>query len=108
VTPDPDSLLYNMYSSKVPPTWMSAEHLKDAKVDELLEAGRTETDQGKRETIYKELNKTLRDLAPAINAYEFTGVYVARDAVAIPKLEDKSKQTLDNFNLVFREMSITE
>jgi len=108
VTPDPDSLLYNMYSSKVPPTWMSAEHLKDAKVDELLEAGRTETDQAKRETIYKELNKTLRDLAPAINAYEFTGVYVARDAVAIPKLEDKSKQTLDNFNLVFREMSITE
>ncbi|MCX5479920.1 ABC transporter substrate-binding protein [Kaistia geumhonensis] len=108
VTPDPDSLLYNMYSSKVPPTWMSAEHLKDAKVDELLEAGRTETDPAKREAIYKELNKTLRDLAPAINAYEFTGVYTARDVVALPKLEDKSKQTLDNFNLLFREMSITE
>lgn len=108
VTPDPDSLLYNMYSSKVPPTWMSAEHLKDAKVDELLEAGRTETDPAKREAIYTELNKTLRDLAPAINAYEFTGVMVVRDPVAVPKLEDKSKQTLDNFNLVFRDISIAE
>ena len=108
VTPDPDSLLYNMYSSKVPPTWMSAEHLKDAKVDALLEAGRNEPDQAKREAIYKELNATLRDLAPAINAYEFTGVYVVRDAVDVPKLEDKSKQTLDNFNLIFREMSVKD
>ncbi|OQP85041.1 twin-arginine translocation pathway signal protein [Rhizobium rhizosphaerae] len=108
VTPDPDSLLYNMYSSKVPPTWMSAEHLKDDKVDALLEAGRTETDPAKRDVIYKELNKTLRDLAPAINAYEFTGVYTVRSAITVPKLEDKSKQTLDNFNLVFRDISVAE
>lgn len=107
-TPDPDSLLYNMYSSKVPPTWMSAEHLKDAKVDELLEAGRSETDPAKREAIYKELNTVLRDLAPTIFAYEFTGVYVARTAVAIPSFEDPSKLTLDNFNLLFREMSVKE
>src|SRR5262249_34524811 len=44
LTPDPDSLLYNMYSSKVPATWMSAEHLSDAKVDELLDKGRSESD----------------------------------------------------------------
>ncbi len=108
VTPDPDSLLYNMYSSKVPPTWMSAEHLKDAKVDELLEAGRSEPDQAKRAAIYTELNSVLRDLAPAINAYEFTGVYTVRDAITVPKLEDKSKQTLDNFNLVFRNIAVAE
>ncbi|PIP00135.1 ABC transporter substrate-binding protein [Pleomorphomonas carboxyditropha] len=108
VAPDPDSLLYNMYSSKVPPTWMSAEHLKDDKVDELLEAGRSEADPAKREAIYKELNVRLRDLAPTIYAYEFTGVFVARDAVAVPTLEDPAQRTLDNFNLVFRTMSVAD
>jgi peptide/nickel transport system substrate-binding protein len=107
-TPDPDSLLYNTYSSKVPPTWMSAEHLKDDKVDALLEAGRSESDPAKRETIYKELNKRLRDLAPTIFAYEFQGVYVARDAVKVPDLSDASRRTLDNFNVVFRNISVNE
>lgn len=107
-TPDPDSLLYNTFSSTAPPTWMSAEHLKDAKVDELLEAGRSETDPAKREAIYKELNVVLRDLAPAINAYEFTGTYVVRDTIDVPMLEDTSKRTLDNFNIVFRDISIID
>lgn len=108
VTPDPDSLLYNMYSSKVPPTWMSAEHLKDDKVDELLEAGRSETDPAKREDIYKQLNLRLRELAPTIYAYEFEGVFAARDAVKVPDLADPARRTLDNFNLVFRNISVSE
>ncbi|MEF2071986.1 ABC transporter substrate-binding protein [Consotaella aegiceratis] len=108
LTPDPDSLLYNMYSSKVPATWMSAEHLKDDKVDELLEAGRAESDDTKRAEIYKELNKRLRELAPDIFAYELKGVMVARDAVSVPKLTDASQRTLDNFNFLFREISMTE
>ncbi|MCX5495863.1 ABC transporter substrate-binding protein [Kaistia dalseonensis] len=108
VTPDPDSLLYNMYSSKVPPTWMSAEHLKDDKVDALLEAGRGEVDEAKRAEIYKELNARLRELAPSIYAYEFTGVVVARDAVNVPGLSGPADQRLDNFNLNFRDISVAE
>jgi peptide/nickel transport system substrate-binding protein len=108
-TPDPDSLLYNMFSSKVPMTWMSAEHLADAKVDALLEAGRTEADAGKRGAIYHELNARLRDLAPAIFAYETTSIFVARDAVKVPTMTDAAQRySIDNFNLQFREMSIAE
>jgi peptide/nickel transport system substrate-binding protein len=108
VTPDPDSLLYNMYSSKVPPTWMSAEHLKDDKVDQLLDAGRSEADPAKRAEIYNQLNARLRELAPTLFIYELTGVYTERDAVTVPALADKADRYFDNFNLVFREMSIAD
>jgi peptide/nickel transport system substrate-binding protein len=108
LTPDPDSLLYNMYSSKVPATWMSAEHLKDDKVDALLDAGRAEVDPAKRETIYKALDARLRDLAPSIFAYEFTGVYAVRDKIDVPALAQPADHYFDEFNLLFRETSIDE
>ncbi|HET7714009.1 MAG TPA: ABC transporter substrate-binding protein [Bauldia sp.] len=108
VTPDPDSLLFNMYSSTVPGTWMSAEHLSDAKVDELLNAGRSEADPQKRAEIYKQLNARLKELAPTIYLYELTGVFTTRDAVTIPALKDPANRYFDNFNLLFREMSIAE
>jgi peptide/nickel transport system substrate-binding protein len=106
VTPDADSLLYNMYSSKVPPTWMSAEHLSDAKVDALLDQGRSEPDPAKRAEIYRALDARLRELAPTLYLYDLTGVFTARDVVTIPALSDKTKRYFDNFNLVFREMSV--
>lgn len=108
VTPDPDSLLFNMYSSTVPGTWMSAEHLSDAKVDELLNAGRSEADPAKRAEIYKQLNARLRELAPTLYLYELTGVFTTRDAVTVPALKDPANRYFDNFNLLFREMSIAE
>jgi peptide/nickel transport system substrate-binding protein len=108
VTPDPDSLLYNMYSSTVPGTWMSAEHLSDPQVDKLLEAGRTETDPGKRFEIYKQLNTRLREVAPTLFLYELTGVFTTRSAVTIPALANAEDRYFDNFNLLFREMSVPE
>lgn len=108
VTPDPDSLLFNMYSSSVAGTWMSAEHLSDAKVDELLNAGRSEADPAKRAEIYKQLNARLRELAPTLYLYELTGVFTTRDAVSVPALKDPANRYFDNFNLLFREMSIAE
>jgi peptide/nickel transport system substrate-binding protein len=108
VTPDPDSLLFNMYSSTVPGTWMSAEHLSDAKVDELLNAGRSETDPEKRAAIYRELNERLREIAPSLYLYELTGVFTTRDAVKVPALIDAKDRYFDNFNLLFREMTVTE
>ena len=94
VTPDPDSLLYNMYSSTVPGTWMSAEHLSDAKVDELLNAGRSEPDPAKRAEIYKQLNARLRELAPTLYLYELTGVFTTRDAVTVPALDGREEPLL--------------
>ena len=108
LTPDPDALLYNMYSSKVPATWMSAEHLKDDTVDSLLDAGRAEVDPVKREAIYKALNARLRDLAPTIYAYEVTAVAAARSVVAVPALQESKSRYFDNFNLLFREISIAD
>lgn len=108
VTPDPDSLLYNMYSSTVPGTWMSAEHLSDAEVDRLLEAGRKETDPAKRFDIYKQLNARLREVAPTLYLYELTGVFTVRDAVKVPALQTTTDRYFDNFNLLFREMSVSD
>jgi peptide/nickel transport system substrate-binding protein len=109
VTPDPDSLLFNMYSSTVPPTWMSAEHLKDDEVDKLLIAGRTETDEAKRGEIYSQLNKRLRDLAPAIFAYEFTGVYAVRNGVEVHNLKDATtRYSPASFSMLFKDISVNE
>ena len=47
VTGDPDTLIYGMYHSSAAGTWQSPEYLKDAKVDELLDKGRTR-DVGRR------------------------------------------------------------
>lgn len=107
-SPDTDSLLYNMYHSSMPPTWMSAEQLKDDEVDALLDAARAETDPAAREQIYRDLNVLLRDLAPGIFAYEFVGVYVARDVIDIPQLADDDSRSIEMFNLYFRNISVNE
>ncbi|MDO5605411.1 MAG: ABC transporter substrate-binding protein [Paracoccus sp. (in: a-proteobacteria)] len=107
LTPDPDSLVFNMYSSTVPPTWMSAEHLRDAEVDRLLDAGRAETDEDTRTAIYRELNQRLRDLAPSIFAYEFTPVYAIRDGVEVPNLENPDQRyPIGGYSMLFKDMRI--
>ena len=101
--------MYNMYSSTVPHTWMSASYLADDEVDGYLEAGRTETDPEKRAAIYRDLNGRLRDLAPAIYAYEFTGVYGIRNGIEVPNLEDASKRyPISAFSMLFKDMRVTD
>ncbi|OWU78056.1 twin-arginine translocation pathway signal protein [Marinibacterium profundimaris] len=108
-TPDPDSLVYNMYSSTVPHTWMSASYLADDEVDGYLEAGRTETDPETRAQIYRDLNARLRDLAPAIYAYEFTGVYGIRNGIEVPNLEEEGKlYPTSGFSMLFKDIRVTD
>lgn len=107
-SPDTDSLLYNMYHSSMPPTWMSSEQLKSDEVDALLDAARIETDPAAREAIYQELNLLLRDLAPGIFAYEFVSVYVARDVIDLPQLADEDSRSIEMFNMYFRTISVNE
>jgi peptide/nickel transport system substrate-binding protein len=107
-SPDTDSLLYNMYHSSNPPTWMAAEQLKDRTVDDLLDAARIETDPAAREALYRKLNVVLRDLAPGIFAYEFVAVFVGRDTIDIPDLANENTRSIEMFNLNFRNISVNE
>jgi peptide/nickel transport system substrate-binding protein len=107
-TPDPDSILYNMYSSKVPATWESASHLSDPEVDKLLDSGRAENDMTKRKAIYEKVDAQLDADAPAIFASEASGVFVGLNTFHLPPFEDDSKRfSAEEYGLQFRlvEMS---
>ncbi|MGV3553579.1 ABC transporter substrate-binding protein [Rhizobium sp.] len=107
-TGDPDTLLYNMYHSKYAGTWMSPEHLKDAKVDELLDKGRT-APEADRKAIYEELNKRLKELAPSIYVQDQTAVFAASNKVSVPALSDPAKAFgVAGFGFTFRFMEMKE
>jgi peptide/nickel transport system substrate-binding protein len=105
---DPDTLLYGMYHSSAAGTWMSPEYLKDKKVDELLDKGRTAPDKD-RDAIYKELNQRLKELAPSIYAQDQTAVFAASKKVSAPALSDPKKAfNLSGFGFTFRLMEMNE
>ena len=107
VTPDPDTLLYNMYHSTSNHTWQSTEYLNDPEVDRLLDASRSETDQEKRVAIFHDLNKRLRALAPTIYAYDQVEVFATRKVVDVPAFSDNSKRfALGAFGKSFRFMEM--
>lgn len=106
-TPDPDSLLYNMYHSSAAGTWYSAEHLKDAEVDKLLDRGRSELDKDKRTAIYQELGRRLNELAPTIFAYDALAILAARGIVTAPGLsQDDKRFPLNIYGLAFRNIEM--
>jgi peptide/nickel transport system substrate-binding protein len=108
-TPDPDSILYNMYSSKSPPTWESASHLSDPEVDKLLDAGRSENDIAKRKTIYENIDARLDAVAPAIFASEVSGVFVGLNTFKLPPFEDDSKRfSAEEYGLQFRMVEMAK
>jgi peptide/nickel transport system substrate-binding protein len=108
-TPDPDSILYNMYSSKSPPTWESASHLQDAEVDKLLDEGRAETDTAKRKAIYEALEARLDAVAPAIFASEVSGVFVGLNTFHLPPFEDDAKRfSAEEYGLQLRMIEMAK
>jgi peptide/nickel transport system substrate-binding protein len=108
-TPDPDSILYNMYSSKSPPTWESASHLSDSEVDRLLDAGRKENDVAKRKAIYENVGARLDAVAPAIFAGEISQVFVGLNTFKLPPFEDDSKRfSAEEYGLQFRMVEMTK
>ena len=109
VTADPDTLIYGMYNSSAAGTWQSPEYLKDAKVDELLNKGRTVTSDADRAAAYAELGKRLKELAPTIYAQDQTAVFAASKRVSVPALTDKSKAFgLSGMGFTFRLMEMNE
>ena len=109
VTGDPDTLIYGMYHSSAAGTWQSPEYLKDAKVDELLDKGRTVTSDEERAAAYTEAGKRLRELAPTIYAQDQNAVFAASKRVSVPALSDKSKAFgLSGMGFTFRLMEMNE
>jgi len=68
---DPDNTLYGLYHSSMIGA-SNYSHTNNPKVDDLLEAGRKELDDTKREQIYVDLQKELVDYCPA--TYYWQGV----------------------------------
>jgi peptide/nickel transport system substrate-binding protein len=89
--PDPDGLLYVMYSSKASGTFWSSSWLKDADMDKMLDDARTITDTAKRMDLYKQIQKRLVDLQTDIFAYDNLAVFVKQDYVKIPTLENEDQ-----------------
>lgn len=77
VTGDADYGLYSLFHSSMHGDPGNRSFLSDDQVDELLEAGRRETDPDERLAIYSELQTRLAELEPQINIHhqdELTGV----------------------------------
>lgn len=109
LSPDTDSLLFNMYHSSMPPTWMSASYYVSSELDALLEEGRTETDPAARQEIYARANEILRDEVPDIYGYELLGAFAVREGVTFHNLEDPSlTYPVSGFNLRFADVSVPE
>ena len=107
VTGDPDTLLYGMYHSSKAGTWQSPEHLNDAEVDELLDAGRTGLTDEERQGAYAALNDRLLAIAPSIYGFDSQAVFVARPGISVPALSDPDKAFgLDTMGFAFRLMEI--
>jgi peptide/nickel transport system substrate-binding protein len=62
---DPDP--YGFLDSKsVPPAGLNYARFSDAKVDELIESARRETDRAKRKTLYYQLQERVIEMVPAL------------------------------------------
>ncbi len=109
LTPDTDSLLFNMYHSSMPHTWMSASYVVNEELDKLLEAGRLETDPAKRHEIYAKANAILAEEVPDIYAYELLGAFAVRNGIVFNNLEDPARTyPVSGFNSLFKDVSINE
>lgn len=108
-SPDTDSLLYSMYHSSQPPTWISSSFYKNPELDALLDQGRIETDAEARQGIYAQANAILAQEVPDIFAYELLSPFAVRDGVTYHNLEDPARTyPTSGFNMRFADISVPE
>ncbi len=88
--PDPDGLLYVMYSSKSAGTFWSSSWVKDAEIDKMLDDARTTSVIAKRMDLYKKVQERLVDMQSDIYAYDNLAVFAKQDNVKIPSLENEN------------------
>ena len=108
-SPDTDSLLYAMYHSSQPPTWISSSYFANSELDALLDQGRVETDPDARQDIYAKANAILAQEVPDIFAYELLSPFAVRDGVTYHNLEDPARTyPTSGFNMRFADISVPE
>lgn len=77
-TGDPDTSLYMLFNSQVPASSGNRSYTNIPKVDELLEAGRTEIDKDKRMEIYGQIQDILAEEAVWVPLYSIAGLFGMR------------------------------
>ena len=98
-----------MYHSSTPGTWQSPEYLKDAKVDEYLDAGRAAATEAERQEAYTALNARLMEISPTVYGYDRQSVFAASNRVKVPALSDPAQAFgLDGMGFTVRLMEMTE
>lgn len=106
-TPDPDSILTAMFHSASAGSWSSMSWLDDPDIDARIEEGRALLDRGERERHYRELNRDLVALQPAIFGYRTATVVAKQRFVKAPQLDDPSRAIpTTGGNYLFREYSL--
>jgi peptide/nickel transport system substrate-binding protein len=75
--PNPDPYAY-WHSSQWPPRGLNSGYYKNAEADRLMDAARTEMDEGKRLALFHRLHRIFRDDAPAIFVVNSTKKYGLR------------------------------
>ena len=73
---DPDIFEYAFDSDNMPPTGQNRGFYSNPKLDALIAAGRTETDQQKRKEIYAQVQQILAEDLPYINLWYLDNVLV--------------------------------
>lgn len=107
VSPDTDSLLFNMYHSSMPHTWMSSSYYVNTDLDALLEEGRMETDPAARQDLYAQANAILAEEVPDIFGYELLSTFAVREGVTFHNLADPARTyPVSGFNLRFMDISV--
>ena len=108
-SPDTDSLLYAMYHSSQPHTWISSSYYANTQLDDLLDKGRVETDPDTRQALYAEANALLAQDVPDIYAYELLSPFAVREGVSFHNLADPSRTyPVSGFNMRFADITVPE
>jgi len=79
---DPDLFEHVFYSESIPPKGADRGYYANPRVDELIDAGRRETNLAKRRAIYGELQRILAEDLPYINLWYLDNVLVTSQRVA--------------------------
>lgn len=78
---DPDYVASQYTSNTAPPNGVNYMHYSNARVDEVLEAGRTTTDRTERYDLYQEFQQIVTEELPKVFLYVDPEIYAVSEAI---------------------------
>lgn len=104
--PDPDALI-SQNESRYMGTTLKMDWFADPELDKMIAAARQTTDEGKRKTLYTDIQKRLLDQRPSLIAFESLATFAKQDYVKAPNLDDAaSGAAAIGANWLFRTYSV--